>query len=286
MSTQAPNSNGTAKRGGRPINTRRYAYQEMTGKGRALDIDKFLLHVDHDYQRDDVNESRVFDIAKNWSWTACGTLSVARRPDGQLWVFDGQHRLLAARKREDIQTLPCLVFDVSECREEARSFVEANTNRGPMKASSKFKGRLAAEEANALRVAAALSEVGYRVGKTGPGTLQCIAAVERAFSKDYDTAMAALTTCVDICKGDPIKANVFSGLFALETHLRKEGGRDSILTGHIRTKLLSTTQDALMAKTRESAAYNGKSGEKVYAEGIVRFINKHKTAGRRLPSLL
>jgi hypothetical protein len=247
-----------------------------------MEIDKFLLHVDHDYQRDNINEERVNKISKSWSWPACGCISVARRPDGTYWVFDGQHRALAARKREDIQDLPCLVFHMREQREEAKGFVEANTVRGPMRSYERFKGRLVAQEANALRVAAALDDIGYRVGTGQKNELACIDAVEGAFNRDPESAAVALQVCADLYDGERIPDKVYKGLFCLENHLKSKGG-GSISRHDIYGKLKSITPTELLAEVRKSVAYHGKSGEKVYADGIAKFVNKKKTKNR-IPS--
>lgn len=278
-------SNGTVTRRNQPTALRRYGWTPLAGEGEFMKLDKYLLHVDHEYQRDEINMRRVTEIARNWSWLACGVIMVARRPDNTYWVYDGQHRLLAARKLESVQDLPCLVFEVEEQRQEARAFVETNNVRGPMKAMAKFKARLTAEDANALRVAAALEDVGYRVAAGGKNTLACIEALERAFERDPDSAATTLELCCrEIYNGEPVKGDVFKGLFFLDTFLKKRANA-SIARGDIRQKLTSVSPVVLLECTRQAAGFHGKTGEKVYADGIVKFINKRKHANR-LPSPL
>jgi hypothetical protein len=260
---------------------RPYGWTPVSGKGRYQELDKNLLSIDHDYQRKEINETRVLDIRRNWSWAACGTLSVARRPDGTYWVYDGQHRLLAAQKLDSVQELPCLVFDFAEVRQEARSFVDTNTVRGPMKSVAQFRARIKAEDANALRMKATVEELGYKLGGASKQDLRFIGSLEAAYLKDREAMVTALLACKDICDDDAPVAQTFRGLFALEVFL-KQKGETSISSKTIQSKLEATSQNTLLEYIRQSATFHGKGGDKVYADGIVRFINKHRRM--RLPS--
>lgn len=58
-----------------------FGWKMIDAPGRFEMIDKVLLRVDHSYQRDTINNKRVNEIASEWSWVSCGTLTVACRPD-------------------------------------------------------------------------------------------------------------------------------------------------------------------------------------------------------------
>ena len=98
--------------------------------GELLYLNKNILEIDHSYQRNAKN-ARVLKLARRWNWLSCGVLTVAKR-SGRYYVVDGQHRLMAALKRADIDQLPCLVFESSEMREEAVAFRDANKERRPI----------------------------------------------------------------------------------------------------------------------------------------------------------
>src|SRR5689334_6103185 len=74
--------------------------------GEFAMIDKTKLNVDLSYQRK-TTKSRVDKIREEWSWIAFGAVSVALRGDGEWFVMDGQHRVLAAMMRDDIKEVPC-----------------------------------------------------------------------------------------------------------------------------------------------------------------------------------
>lgn len=55
------------------------------------------LHIDESYQRSLQNHVKV--IARDWNPTKCDPLKINFREDGNFYVWDGQHRLEAARLR-------------------------------------------------------------------------------------------------------------------------------------------------------------------------------------------
>lgn len=268
------------KRTRRPVEER-FGWRSTSEKGKYVEIDKNILQIDHAYQRDRVSQTRVMKYAKNWSWQACGTLLVARRMDGTLWVYDGQHRVLAARIREDIKTIPCLVFEVTSIREEAKAFTDTNVARGSVNALERYKARLASEESNALRIAASVDAIGYSIGKGLNRQIACVDALERAFRRNEVAAETALLLCAEVYRGDTIGAVVFSGLSYLEAFLMRNGL--SIERKDIRDKLLSVVPQMLAAHIDKTVDYLGKSGDRVYAEAIVQFVNKRKR-GKKIPS--
>jgi hypothetical protein len=91
-------------------------------------IPKGQLAVDHAYQRN-LSESRIKKMAATWSWAACGALKVALRPNGEWYVFDGQHRLVAAQLVKDILALPCLVYEMDTVTDEAKGFLSQTVSK-------------------------------------------------------------------------------------------------------------------------------------------------------------
>lgn len=75
-------------------------------------IVKGALRIDTKYQRP-ARDSKVRAIASDWSWPACGEIVVVDQ-GGDYHVIDGAHRVLAANRRDDIETLPCTVLEGEE----------------------------------------------------------------------------------------------------------------------------------------------------------------------------
>ena len=57
----------------------------------------YELHIDESYQRSLQNHVKI--IARDWNPTKCDPLKINFREDGNFYVWDGQHRLEAARLR-------------------------------------------------------------------------------------------------------------------------------------------------------------------------------------------
>jgi hypothetical protein len=161
------------------------------------------LSVDPTYQRaTDSEASRriILGMVKQWNWTLCQPLVVARRTDGSLWVLDGQHRLAGAIERGDIPYVPCVISSSLDHTEEARTFVELNTRRQKLTQSQIFHGMLAAGDPDAKQVQLLLDETGWRVRRTtntaiyGPGDLECAPMLTRMLAQRGEgTVRFALT---------------------------------------------------------------------------------------------
>lgn len=121
------------------------------------------LQVDSAYQRSidaGTSQTLIRRIAMFWDWSLFQPLAVSRRADGTLWVVDGQHRLAAARMRNDIYDLPCVVTAYAAMADEAASFVAMNQQRRPLNAIDLFRAALAAGDDEATQVQALIDAAG------------------------------------------------------------------------------------------------------------------------------
>ena len=120
----------------------RYNVTVRNAPGEFLMIPKQELEVDSAYQRNRINQRRVDALTRTWDWIACGCLVVALRDDNKWFVVDGQHRKLAADQRADINDLPCLVFETTNRREEAVSFLAINQGRVGVGSLDRYRAQL------------------------------------------------------------------------------------------------------------------------------------------------
>jgi hypothetical protein len=123
------------------------------------------LEIDPTYQRavDKAGTALINRIARAWDWSLCQPLVVARRPTGEMFVIDGQHRLRAARARGDIPWLPCVVVDHATPASEASSFVALNAQRRPLSPLALFKADLASGNPAAIDVQRLIEGAGLRL---------------------------------------------------------------------------------------------------------------------------
>lgn len=162
------------------------------------------LNVDDSYQRaTDSPGSRaiIVRMIKQWDWSLCQPLVVARRADGSLWILDGQHRHAGAVERGDIAFLPCVILSSLDREGEARTFVKLNTERQKLNQAEIFHGMLAAGDPDAKAVQQLLDNAGWRVVRSSgtdnwkPGDLQCAPMLVKALKlKGTAPVQFALTT--------------------------------------------------------------------------------------------
>lgn len=145
------------------------------------------LEIDAKYQRSlgsEQSQQLVRGIAQHWNWDLCQPLVVARRPDGKLYVIDGQHRLAAARLRGDIPQLPAVVVQYDSVEDEAASFVLLNQQRKPLTKLDLFKAAVASGDTTASAIVLAMNEDGISIAPHSnytawkPGMVSNIGGIE------------------------------------------------------------------------------------------------------------
>lgn len=150
------------------------------------------LQVDAAYQRSVEgadSQALIRRIAQHWNWDLCQPMVVSRRPDGALFVIDGQHRWCAAKLRGDIAQLPCVVVDYTSAAAEAASFVHLNQQRRPLSRLDVFKAAVAGEDPEALAILAALQRAGLQLAPHSnhtawkPGMVNNIGGIEAAWRR-------------------------------------------------------------------------------------------------------
>lgn len=194
------------------------------------------LRIDPSYQREVENgasQSLIRRIAMFWDWSLCQPLAVARRADGSLMVVDGQHRLAAARLRNDIDDLPCVVTAYSSAGDEAAAFVALNQQRRPLGAIDLFKAALAAEDETASAVAKLLAQAGLQLAPHTnftawkPGMVSNISGILQAFRTHGErTTLISLRCLAQGFSGQVLRyaGSLFPGIVAcVAQELRVEG---------------------------------------------------------------
>lgn len=247
----------------------RYKWTIKDSRGEYMAIDKNELFVDHAYQRDQ-NDNKTIEMARSWSWMACGAILVAMRKDGTHFVFDGQHRVMAARKRSDISTLDCLVFEVDEITDEASGFLKSNTLRKPVSMAAKFKAMLVCNDENAVGVSNMLEELGLKIDKNcKPGNFGSLAWAVKSHAKNRD-AFAKTMRLVASLAGSKhsIHESMCRGLFHLHV---KHGALDCVK--FVRRMHQVGYQD-LFDSLNRAASYYKRGGEKPWSEGILVAVNR------------
>ncbi len=250
----------------------RYGWEMKDAPGKFLMIHKNKLEIDDSYQRDtESTEKKIGTIASNWSWTAFGAISVAYR-NGRFYVIDGQHRMLAARRRIDITSVPCMVFSTSNAKEEAQGFLDSNTLRKAVTAASKFKASIVTEDEVAIAAARLVERSGRVVSNSsGAGTIGCIARVQRLLQTDAKALDVVWPLLVGLCHGHPLHERLLDGLFYIQKRMPEH---QSLSDKDWSKRLFKCGYEKLLGGANRAAAFKGAGGAKIWADGIVDEINR------------
>lgn len=149
---------------------------------RWVDVDK--INVDHNYQRE-LKPARVAQILKDFNWASFQPVMLAEHEDGTFSVFDGQHRVAAARKHPKISQVPAAVLKIADTRGEAVAFLGVNVNRSAVTTVEKFWAGVEAGDTAMLRVRDVLARAGCEViqavgVKAAANKTNAVTAVERS----------------------------------------------------------------------------------------------------------
>jgi hypothetical protein len=262
----------------------RYKWTIADEKGMFEWIDKNKLLIDEEYQRSKVSEARINEIASCWSWIACNSILVGLRENGSMWVIDGQHRVLGARKRSDITLLPCMIFDATQVT-EASGFLKVNTNRKPLTMLERLNAMVIEKDPVALRIVQVVAESGYRLIAGGTTrTVACASALVDIFRKNDALAYKIWNLTVTICHEHKIPQDLLMGLFELESRLASGEHGTSLFERHNVETLDSVGIKRLLESIATSASYHGARTAKSCAIGITNAINK-KRSTRRIPDV-
>lgn len=247
---------------------KRYDWLMLDSPGNMEWISKTILTVDDTYQRPTSN-SMINNIAREWSWAACGVIVVGLRKDKEYVVIDGQHRVLAAKKRKDIPQLPCIVFNMESIPMEALAFLKSNTNRRNILSIHKFKSQLVAEDKNAIYINNIFEKYNIVIssGQTPRGirSMSLCYNIAEIDPRRFELIIAFLA---ELCEKDSINEKLLHGLYYLSKNLEVP-----LTDEKLRQRILKFTPLQLTRGAIASAEYNSGGGGKVYGRGILDVIN-------------
>jgi len=136
------------------------------------------------YQRT-VKIQKVKAMAKEFDKTLLGTITISKR-DGQLFVIDGQHRVVLARIK-GLKELMALVYEGLTYEEEAEYFNKLNGANGEKLRLSKteiFNASIEAKEDKSIEIKNIIEEFGFRISPaSGINSVAAISTVEKIHKK-------------------------------------------------------------------------------------------------------
>lgn len=249
---------------------KRYKWELKDSAGKMEYLDKTLLKIDESYQRT-ARSSKVLQLASNWSWVGCGVITIGYR-EGFYWVIDGQHRVMAAMKRSDIQFLPCLVFDTENIQQEATGFLDANIGRKPVNTVDKFRASIVAGNETALYVNNVFLKYGFNPTSSAckPMDLKSIGWAMKKAESDKPLFDIVMKTTSELCVGNSIAfEDIMEGLAYIHLNCNV-----NLSDTKLRQRIKQVGVDRLRIGAKRAAAFYVRGGSKVWADGMMQEINK------------
>lgn len=234
------------------------------------EIDKNELRVHDSYQRNHV-DSKCVKMAKEWSWIACGVIMIGER-DGEFWVIDGQHRVMAARKRNDITTLPCMVFETTGIQQDATGFLACNTNRKPVSSYDKYRAGIVAGDKNCKYVDAICTELGITLGLQRvdkPLHTACIGWLIDKAAFNRVAFRVILTLAAELCQETNITVEILRGLACIHNNTA-----ETLNDPRLRSRILSVGAESLIRAAKKSALVHERNTDWTFGLGMITEVNK------------
>lgn len=242
------------------------------------------IKVDQTYQRP-LDEGRAARMARAWSNARCLYLEVNRRPNGDLYAMNGQHRLVAATLA-GVELVPCRIYSFPSVALEALWFEGQAHDSRAIPALFRMKARIAGGDSTAVNIAALAAKYGYpfnwSMGNSQPGTTRAAAALEELYKRNP----ARLELCLAlICDswGDAPNACADTTLHAFWFFDEKYQGQ------YDRQRVVNVLRP-FEPNTLRQRAFNraqlagGGSAERHLCNMIAELHDKGKRTGRLLPS--
>ena len=247
--------------------------------GRQTTIAKSQLYIDSQYQRK-INERQVSRMVGNWNWVSCGVLEVTKRPGNTLYfVIDGQHRLRAASYLAKVKELPCIVFELDTIKDEAISFLAANTERRMPTISDQFKALLIAEDPIATKMVNMAEGYSRHIGIPADAYhVCCVSAFAQMVRINAAAMERVFPVLADLAAGHPMPARLMWAFHYLERCMPKG---ESLADERWARRIQKIGYLEVTEEIRRYSMLDAKGGARTYATALLRTINK----GLRQPLL-
>lgn len=259
----------TSEKAGKGIDKiKAYKWEMQDTPGEFCFIDKKLINIDPEYQRK-ASDINVMRMAANWSWAACGTITIGER-DGRYWAIDGQNRVLAAMKRSDIKKLPCLIFKSTSQSEEAGRFVVLNGNRRPVNSYEKYRALLTAGNEIAVFVDGVVRSIGREVSMADSHTsVRCVGRLILEATKNKNSLEKALRCASDICgRNHQISEKIIKGLVYIDQYCETSLDDETLFN-----RITATGFNKISDGIEKNILARGIATSKICAEGILSAVN-------------
>ncbi len=188
---------------------------DTEGAGVIQVVTLASLKVDPVYQRE-LTADFVERLANAWDMVTAGTIVVSKRPSGDLYIVDGQHRAAAALRAGETHILAQVVNEPS-AEEEARLRLRGNFKRND-RITEVFRARLAANDDVATAMQRICKEFDTQINMvptTNTG-INAVSAIEKLYKLDKGVTLITVLSLLKKVFGeihpDVASSNILKGL--------------------------------------------------------------------------
>ena len=253
--------------------------------GRRMLIAASEIKVDPVYQRG-LDPGFVRRLMRKWKDHRCGLISVERRSDGSLWVYDGQHRLAAIAAIYGGDALvECSVIDSAGPSTGAMEFGELNETRRAPNVRDRYVAGCAAGNPAWIAIKEAMDSVGRDpVVSSKASSFYGLARLHKVARTTPERIMEIVIVAHAIAGDSPVLAATVSGVCSILGACYYHG----IDTRRPIQKLAQRGQVKLMAEAETLAIKTRSTPVGTMPHEMLRIVNQRTRTGSRnhLPGLL
>jgi hypothetical protein len=235
------------------------------------------------YQRN-LDVRRVEKIASEFNAAALGAITIVKRPDGTLWIIDGNHRRNAAIRVGHMEMF-AIQYEGLTLAEEAALFLELNSTK-QVQAVDRFHASVLAGDKQSVQIAEVLAGHGWTVSMDNrPGKIASVSALGNIYQglgiagrkpgvDLVDEAMAIVTGAWGSNR-DGGQGQIIRGI--AKVLARYEG---QIERGSLIERLSKITPATLIAESKATASAIGCISDVGVARRVVQHYNARKRTGQ------
>lgn len=239
-------------------------------------VDVAAIRIDENYQRK-LKPSRVRQILKDFNWAHFGPILLAEHDDGTFTVYDGQHRVEAARRHPDIEAVPAMIVQLEQAFEEAQAFLGVNVNRTAITTVEKYWAGIEAGDPAMMAVCAVLEAAGCDVvpaatKSAAPGLTSSVSAVDRAIKRYGDQAVT--DACLTLREAWPKDAHALNGSLIQALARIYRNNRRTIDRDRMVQKLISKDRKILTSDAEAMRKISGGDAVAALSKTLVEIYNR------------
>lgn len=235
-----------------------------------------------DYQRQ-LRVSNVTKIVKNYNPVGFGLLQVSHR-DGRYFVFDGQHRLEAA-KRLKMATVECLVYEGMSYEDEANAWKYFNSASTKPTQLDRAKVELITGDPLAVELDKCVSRAGFYIDYENQGANGGIAAYLTLKKVFIENGEMNLIHTLSILRGAfdfERKAFQESTIYGVSNFLVEYSSNEKYNEKWLIKKLEETGVDQLINMINKSKKMFNTTKKEAATSILLQIYNKAKVKDNRL----